>query len=205
MSFLLTAVIVLGGIALIAALILYFCSKKFAVQEDPRIAQVTAVLPGANCGGCGFAGCSGLATALVKAADGGSLEGLNCPVGGADVMGKAADLLGMAVAASDPMVAVVRCNGTCTLRPRIAVYDGLSTCSAMNATGAGETACGYGCLGCGDCVAACQNSLGMVSKILFFELTDAVSIDINDLAQGFYVVEIITNQGKTAKKLFVLK
>ena len=104
MSFILTAVIVLGGIALIAALILFYCSMKFAVQEDPRIAQVTAVLPGANCGGCGFAGCSGLASALVKAADGGSLEGLNCPVGGADVMGKAADLLGMAVAATDPML-----------------------------------------------------------------------------------------------------
>ncbi len=156
MSFILTAVIVLGGIALIAALILYYCSMKFAVQEDPRIAQVTAVLPGANCGGCGFAGCSGLASALVKAADGGSLEGLNCPVGGADVMGKAADLLGMAVAATDPMVAVVRCNGTCALRPQIAEYDGLLTCAAMNATGAGESACGYGCLGCGDCVAACQ-------------------------------------------------
>lgn len=69
MSFILTAVIVLGGIALIAALILYYCSMKFAVQEDPRIAQVTAVLPGANCGGCGFAGCSGLASALVNAAD----------------------------------------------------------------------------------------------------------------------------------------
>ena len=156
MNFILTAVIVLGGIALIAALILYFCSKKFAVQEDPRIGQVTATLPGANCGGCGFAGCSGLASALVKAADAGSLEGLSCPVGGAEVMGKVADLLGMAIANSDPKVAVVRCNGTCALRPRIAEYNGLRTCSAMNATGAGETACGFGCLGCGDCVAACQ-------------------------------------------------
>ena len=122
MNFILTAVIVLGGIALIAALILYFCSKKFAVQEDPRIGQVTATLPGANCGGCGFAGCSGLASALVKAADAGSLEGLSCPVGGAEVMGKVADLLGMAIANSDPKVAVVRCNGTCALRPRIGCW-----------------------------------------------------------------------------------
>lgn len=156
MSFILSAVIVLGCIALIAAVILYVCSKKFAVQEDPRIAQVTAVLPGANCGGCGFPGCSGMSDALVKGADAGSLEGLNCPVGGAEVMGKVADLLGMAIANSDPMVAVVRCNGTCELRPRIASYDGLKTCTAMNACGAGETGCGYGCLGCGDCVSACQ-------------------------------------------------
>ncbi len=156
MSFILTAVMVLGGIALIAAVILYVCSKKFAVKEDSRVGQVTEVLPGANCGGCGYPGCSGMADALVKAADKGSLEGLSCPVGGADVMSKVADLLGMAVANSDPMVAVVRCNGTCEHRPKVAVYDGLRTCAAMNATGAGETACGYGCLGCGDCVAACQ-------------------------------------------------
>ena len=156
MSFILSAVIVLGCIALVAAVILYVCSKRFAVKEDPRIAQVTEVLPGANCGGCGFPGCSGMADALVKGADAGSLEGLNCPVGGADVMGKVADLLGMAIANSDPMVAVVRCNGTCELRPRIASYDGLKTCTAINACGAGETGCGFGCLGCGDCVGACQ-------------------------------------------------
>ena len=156
MSFILSAVIVLGCIALVAAVILYVCSKRFAVKEDPRIAQVTEVLSGANCGGCGFPGCSGMADALVKGADAGSLEGLNCPVGGADVMGKVADLLGMAIANSDPMVAVVRCNGTCELRPRIASYDGLKTCTAMNACGAGETGCGFGCLGCGDCVGACQ-------------------------------------------------
>ncbi|MBO5627070.1 MAG: Fe-S cluster domain-containing protein [Prevotella sp.] len=156
MSFILTAVIVLGAIALIAAVILYVCSKKFAVKEDPRIAQVLAILPGANCGGCGFPGCSGMADALVKGADAGSLDGLMCPVGGAEVMGQVADLLGMAIANTDPMVAVVRCNGTCELRPRMAEYDGLRTCTAMNACGAGETGCGYGCLGCGDCVAACQ-------------------------------------------------
>ena len=156
MDFILSAVIVLGGIALIAAVILYVCSKKFAVEEDPRLAQVQEVLPGANCGGCGFPGCSGLAGALVKGADAGSIEGLNCPVGGAEVMTKVADLLGMAMANTEPKVAVVRCNGTCENRPRTAIYDGLRTCSAVNSCSAGETGCGYGCLGCGDCVAACQ-------------------------------------------------
>lgn len=156
MDFILSAVIVLGGIALIAALILFFCSKKFAVKEDPRLAQVQEILPGANCGGCGYPGCSGLADALVKAADTGSIEGLACPVGGAEVMNKVADLLGMAMANTEPMVAVVRCNGSCENRPKTVAYDGLRTCAAVNACGAGETGCGYGCLGCGDCVAACQ-------------------------------------------------
>lgn len=156
MNFILTAVVVLGGIALVSAVILYVCSKKFAVHEDPRIGQVSAILPGANCGGCGYPGCAGMASALVKGADTGSIEGLFCPVGGSDVMGQVADLLGMAVANSEPKVAVVRCNGTCELRQRIAVYDGLKTCSAVNSCGAGETGCGYGCLGCGDCVNACS-------------------------------------------------
>ncbi len=156
MNFILTAVLVLGAIALIASVILYVVSKKFAVHEDPRIGQVAELLPGANCGGCGFAGCSNMAEALVKGADAGSLDGLRCPVGGDDIMGQVADLLGMAMANSEPMVAVVRCNGSCENRPRIAEYDGLQTCAAMNSTGAGETGCGFGCLGCGDCTRACQ-------------------------------------------------
>lgn len=156
MNLILSAVIVLGAIALVAAVILYVCSKKFAVYEDPRIADVTAALPGANCGGCGFPGCSGMADALVKGADAGSIDGLNCPVGGSDVMTRVAAMLGMAAASAEVRVAVVRCNGSCEKRPRTVVYDGLRTCTAVNACGAGETGCGYGCLGCGDCVAACQ-------------------------------------------------
>lgn len=165
MNFIFIAVIVLGAIAFIAAVVLYIISKKFAVEEDPRLQDVIEVLPGANCGGCGFAGCSALADALVKGADKGSIEGLLCPVGGQQVMGEVADLLGMAIQNTDPMVAVVRCHGTCELRKRVAEYDGLRTCSAMHATGAGETACGYGCLGCGDCVEACLFDAIHINKL----------------------------------------
>ena len=156
MDFIFMAVIVLGAIGLVSAIVLFIVSKKFAVKEDPRLAEVSSLLPQANCGGCGYPGCGGMADALVKGADAGSLDGLYCPVGGQEMMGQIADLLGMAIANSEPMVAVVRCNGTCVNRPRIAEYSGLRTCSAINACGAGETACGYGCLGCGDCVSACQ-------------------------------------------------
>jgi len=156
MNVILIAVIVLGAIGLIAALVLYLLSKKFAVKEDPRLGQVQEVLPGANCGGCGFPGCGGLAAACVKAADAGSLEGLNCPVGGQPVMEKVAAILGMKAEASAPKLAVVRCNGTCENRPRLVEYDGVMSCKVANSTSMGETACPYGCLGCGDCVAACQ-------------------------------------------------
>ncbi len=156
MNVILIAVIVLGAVALVSAVVLYLLSKKFAVKEDPRIGLVTEALPGANCGGCGFPGCSGMAAACVKAADAGSLDGLNCPVGGAPVMTKVAAILGMEVKASAPKVAVVRCNGTCENRPRVLEYDGVLSCRIANTACMGETACAYGCLGCGDCVDACQ-------------------------------------------------
>ena len=156
MNLILIAVIVLGVIGLVSALVLYIISNRFAVHEDPRIAQVSEVLPQANCGGCGYPGCSGFAAACVKAADGGSLDGKLCPVGGQPVMEQVAGILGMAAVASAPKVAVVRCNGTCENRPRNAVFDGAVSCRVKNMTGMGDTGCGYGCLGCGDCVAKCQ-------------------------------------------------
>ena len=156
MNLILVAVISLGAIGLIAAVILYVASKKFAVYEDPRIAQVAEVLPQANCGGCGFPGCNGFAAACVKAADAGSLEGKLCPAGGTPTMEKIAAILGMEAVASEPKIAVVRCNGSCENRPRTAQYDGAKSCAIAHATSGGETGCAFGCLGCGDCVAACK-------------------------------------------------
>lgn len=156
MNVILIAVCVLGLIGLAAAVILFIVSHKFAVHEDPRIQQVGEVLPQANCGGCGYPGCSGFAAACVKAADEGSLEGKLCPVGGQPVMEQVAGILGLAVEAAAPKIAVVRCNGTCENRPRNALFDGARSCRVQQMTGMGETGCGYGCLGCGDCVAKCQ-------------------------------------------------
>ena len=153
MSTILIAVIALGLTALVLAAVLFVVSKKFAVEEDPRVGQVAEVLPQANCGGCGYPGCAGFADACVKA---GSLDGLMCPVGGQAVMTQVADILGLSAGAAEPKVAVVRCNGTCEHRPRTAVYDGAVSCKIAHATACGETGCGYGCLGCGDCVKACR-------------------------------------------------
>ncbi|GEM_PF-1241082 len=94
MSLILSSVLTLGIIALIAAMILFICAKKFAVDEDPRLGQVAAILPQANCGGCGFPGCSGFAAACFKAAtEKGSIDGLLCPVGGAEVMDQISAIL----------------------------------------------------------------------------------------------------------------
>ena len=153
MDLILVAVISLGAIGLISAIVLFVASKKFAVYEDPRIGEVAEVLPQANCGGCGYPGCAGFAEACVKA---GSLEGKLCPVGGQPVMARVAAILGLEAASAEPKVAVVRCNGSCEHRPRTTRYDGVSSCAVANATYGGETDCTFGCLGCGDCVDACQ-------------------------------------------------
>lgn len=152
MNLILIAAISLGLIALILAAILYIASKKFAVYEDPRIAEIAKVLPQANCGGCGYPGCNGFADACVKA---GTLDGKYCPVGGQPVMANVANILGLSVSDAEPKVAVVRCNGSCENRPHINQYDGVKSCAIAASLYSGETGCSYGCVGCGDCVTAC--------------------------------------------------
>lgn len=146
-------VVSLSSLGALAAVILYVVAQKFKVYEDPRIDEVQEILPGANCGGCGFAGCRNFAEAIVKAE---TFEGLNCPVGGATLMDDVASLLGKTAVAADPLVAVVRCNGTPEHRPKTNVYDGAKTCAIAHSVYGGETGCSYGCLGFGDCVVACQ-------------------------------------------------
>lgn len=152
MNFILIAVISLGAIALVIAAILYAVSKKFAVYEDPRIAQVAEILPQANCGGCGYPGCSGFADVCVKAD---TLDGKFCPVGGQDLMVRIASILGRDAGTAEPMLAVVRCSGSCEKRPRFNIYDGAVSCAVAASLYGGETGCSYGCLGCGDCVSVC--------------------------------------------------
>lgn len=153
MNAILIALIVLGGIGLLLAIVLFSAARAFKVEEDPRIGQVQAVLPGANCGGCGFPGCRGFAEACVKSD---SLDGLRCPVGGDDVMKQVGVILDMVPAESKPKVAVLRCQGTCERRPRTNHYDSAPSCMIASALYGGETGCSYGCLGLGDCAAACQ-------------------------------------------------
>lgn len=145
------AIITLLGLVL--ALVLYLVAERFKVEEDPRIDLVEKAMPGANCGGCGFAGCRAFAESAVKAPN---LEGHFCPVGGNEVMASVAAILGHELKAQAPRVAVVRCNGSCEARPRVNAYDGYPSCKVKAALYAGDTDCAYGCLGCGDCAAECS-------------------------------------------------
>ncbi len=142
----------LAILGLLLAIVLYIVAQKFKVEEDPRIDTVESLMPGANCGGCGKAGCRAFAEAAVKEGVG----SLFCPVGGNAVMQKVAEALGQTVEEKAPQVAVLRCSGSCDKRKKTSVYEGISTCASVAALYGGETDCAFGCLGKGDCEAACQ-------------------------------------------------
>ncbi len=161
----------LSGLGATSAIVLYFVAQKFKVYEDPRIDQAEEALPAANCGGCGFAGCRNFAEACVKAD---SLEGLYCPVGGNDAMTAIAGILGRDAIGMDPQVAVLRCNGTCEVRPKTTLYDGASSCTIASALYGGDTGCQYGCLGLADCVTVCKfDALHMNPETGLPEVDDA--------------------------------
>ncbi len=146
-------VITLSLLGIVSAVVLYFVAQKFKVFEDPRIDDVEAMLPGANCGGCGFAGCRGLADALVSMDD---ISKLYCPVGGNSTMSSVAQYLGKAAPEKEPMVAVVRCQGKPEHRAKVNSYDGASSCVISASLYMGDTGCQYGCLGLGDCAVVCN-------------------------------------------------
>lgn len=150
------AVASLGMIGIAAAVILYFVAQKFKVIEDPRIDEVEQVLPAANCGGCGLAGCRAFAEASVnQGSQKGNLDGLNCPVGGNEIMSQVAEILGLVVEEKDPEIAVVRCNGSHANSPKKVSYEGATSCSFAHNLFGGEGGCPFGCLGLGDCVKSC--------------------------------------------------
>jgi len=149
---LLYTILILAGLGVFSAIVLYFVASKFKVYEDPRIDQTEELLPGANCGGCGYPGCRGFATALVEKDD---ISSLFCPVGGSPTMKTVAEFLGKTAPEKEPAIAVVRCNGTCANRPRINSYDGASSCAVEASLYGGETGCTWGCFGKGDCVVVC--------------------------------------------------
>jgi electron transport complex protein RnfB len=143
----------LSAIGALAAIVLYFVAQKFKVIEDPRIDEVDDILPGANCGGCGYAGCRAFAEAIVKSDD---LSGFSCPVGGNELMALVAPIVGKEAVAKDPEIAVIRCSGSRANAPQKINYDGPTTCEFASALYAGESGCPNGCLGLGDCVESCD-------------------------------------------------
>ena len=161
MTEILIAIAVLGGLGLIFGLVLALAAKAFYVEEDPRLEQLCEALPGANCGGCGYPGCSGYAQAVLE----GKAPIGSCASGGSTSAAKMAAVMGVEAVKVERQVAMVRCCGNKFTdshgQPRGAklkgYYEGLTDClAATKVAGHGPIACKFGCLGLGSCVKACQ-------------------------------------------------
>ena len=140
---------------IVFGVLLVVISKVFAVKTDERAVQITEALPGANCGACGYAGCADYADAIVN--KGAPMNA--CLPGGANAAAAIGAIMGVSVTASERMVPVLHCNGTCEATNRKFTFDGVQSCTAAKRFYGGTGVCAYGCLGLGDCVSVCENDV----------------------------------------------
>lgn len=145
------SILSMAGLGLFFASVLAIVNQKLKVKEDPRIEAIENVLPGVNCGACGFTGCRQYAEALAK----GEVLPDACKAGGEGVLAGLCGILGVEVEKKIKEIPLVHCGADTSERKRKAIYAGIKTCVAAHNTSGGEILCGYGCLGYGDCAKAC--------------------------------------------------
>lgn len=163
-----TAAVIVGVVGIFIGLFLGVAGIIFKVVVDEKEEAVLNTLPGNNCGGCGFPGCAGLATAIAK----GEAAVNACPVGGKAVGDKIAQIMGVEAQSSTRMVAYVHCKGDCDKTHMDYEYAGIEDCRMLSfVPNGGPKSCNYGCLGYGSCVKECQfdaikvvNGLAIVDK-----------------------------------------
>ena len=152
MTAIIIATVIVAGTGLFIGIFLGIAGKKFAVEVDEREIAVREMLPGNNCGGCGYAGCDGLAAAIAK----GEAPCNACPVGGEPVGKAIAEIMGEELTETVRQVAFVKCAGDCEKTQETFDYTGVEDCEMMAfVPGGGAKGCVYGCLGFGSCVKAC--------------------------------------------------
>ncbi len=147
-----SSILTLFGLGFVAASVLAVASRVFYVEEDPRVEAVMDALPGANCGGCGYAGCEGYAIAVVNEA---SVSAALCVAGSADTSITIGELTGKSVGAADPMLSFRRCDKVAGKVAARYQYHGMPSCAAATMLMNGTDLCGWSCLGFGDCIQVC--------------------------------------------------
>lgn len=160
-------ILCIGGMGVLFGACLGFAAIIFKVEQDPKIPLIRECLPGANCGGCGYAGCDALAEAIAK----GEAKVNTCPVGGSAAAEKIAEVMGVDAGSSVKLTAFVKCNGNCDAAKNKFEYYGVNDCSLEASLGGGKKSCSFGCLGDGNCVRVCNfdaisviNGVAVVNK-----------------------------------------
>ena len=144
-----TVVFVILGVLM--GILLAVAARAFSIKRDERIERITSALPGANCGGCGYAGCSALAEAIAK----GEAKTSACSAGGSSVQKSIADIMGVSDGDPVEMMAHVTCAGSCGVSRKKFLYSGAPDCASAERLGGGDKVCPNGCIGLGTCVAHC--------------------------------------------------
>ncbi len=147
----LASVAVLGGVGLTFGILISIANQKLYVWEDPRIDELSDILPGANCGACGYAGCRAFAEAAID----GVVVPAGCTVMSEGELEDVAEMLGVDAGEASKVVARLLCAGGTDVAPRKALYDGIGSCGAAVAVSGGGKACAWGCVGLADCAVAC--------------------------------------------------
>ena len=168
-SNILKAVCALGIMGLVFGLILAAASKIFFVKEDDRKEKIIALLPGANCGGCGFAGCANYADAIINNGEKCNL----CPGCSQESLNGICEIMGISASSVNKKVAVVKCRGNNEYATNKYIYYGINDCDAVERLLDGSLSCKYGCLGFGNCARECptnaikiENGVAVITKEL---------------------------------------
>jgi len=168
LEILLYPVLIFIGLGALMGLLLAVATKVFSVKTDERVEAITECLPGANCGGCGYTGCSGYAEAVAK----GEAPVNSCTVGGAEAAKKIAAVMGVDAGEVVKMRAQVMCSGTSEYSNKKYIYSGVSDCVAASRLGGGDRICPNGCVGLGTCVAACPfSAIAVVNGVAVVDYT----------------------------------
>ncbi|WP_406660775.1 Rnf electron transport complex subunit RnfB [Methanolobus sp. ZRKC3] len=207
-TFLIQSMAILGGLGLTVGIMLIVASKKFRVEVNPLVEEINEILPGANCGACGFAGCADFAEKVVD--EDAPING--CPVGGFDTAKEIGSLMGQDVAEGESEYPYVKCNGGLNCVDRFD-YVGFEDCKAVMLLSDGEKGCNYGCTGRGTCVRACpfdalsigEDNLPKVNKNLCTSCGLCISSCPNDIlvfakeSEKVHVQCMSNDKGKAVK------
>lgn len=197
MTGILYPVIVLGGLGLLFGVSLGFASKVFAVETDPKVEAIRGVLPGANCGACGYPGCDGCANAIAQ----GNAPANACVVGGKSVAEKVANIMGVEAGELNRQVATVLCQGDCDKAKSKYKYTGLRDCRAQNILAGGSKSCSYGCLGCGTCVDVCNyDAIHLVNGVAFVDKEKCVACRACINVCPKHIIELVPYDNKVVVK-----
>lgn len=167
-------ILIFAALGIFAGVLLTVTSKVLAVDIDERIEKISEVLPQANCGVCGYAGCGSYASAIVENGEKTNL----CKPGGAEVNESISNIMGTEALSFVPDIAYVRCGGDCNSTSKKYKFDGMQTCAAAKRFYSGGGTCSYGCIGLGDCVSVCpENAISIKDGIAIIERSKCIACE----------------------------